>query len=402
MQDRYFGDYGGQFVPELLMPPLLELERAVKEILPSPEFQQEFKDMLRDCVGRPSAMTHCPNLSRDTGVDLWLKREDLNHTGAHKINNTLGQALLTRRMGKKTLLTETGAGMNGVATATAAAMLDLDCVVYMGAKDVERQSVNVRRMEILGARVVPVTSGTQTLKDAINEALRYWIATQKTTHYCFGTAAGPHPFPYLVREFQAVVGREARQQFLDRNGRLPHIVCACVGGGSNAIGAFHAFIPDGSVRLVGVEAAGTGEPGCYNSAPLNLGTDGVLHGMKTRLLQTPEGQILPSHSISAGLDYPGVGPEHSHLQAIHRAEYACINDEQALSAFLTLSRREGIIPALESAHAVAWILENAAALQGQSVLVNLSGRGDKDMDIVEEALRDPAFAHLAATLGGDA
>ncbi len=267
MKKGYFGDFGGQFVPELLMPPLLELEEAMRTIMAGDEFQREFADLLRDCVGRPSALTFCPNLSKDTGVDIWLKREDLNHTGAHKINNTLGQALLTKKMGKTVLLTETGAGMNGVATATAAAMMDLECIVYMGAVDVERQSLNVRRMELLGARVIPVKSGTQTLKDAINEALRYWIAEQETTHYCFGTAAGPHPFPLLVREFQAIVGREARQQFLDKTGKLPDVVCACVGGGSNAIGAFHAFVPDESVRLVGVEAAGTGEPGCFNSAP---------------------------------------------------------------------------------------------------------------------------------------
>jgi len=386
MKKGYFGDFGGQFVPELLMPPLLELEEAMNTIMTTREFQREFADLLRDCVGRPSALTHCPNLSKDTGVDLWLKREDLNHTGAHKINNTLGQALLTKRMGKKVLLTETGAGMNGVATATAAAMMDLECVVYMGAVDVERQALNVRRMELLGARVIPVESGTKTLKDAINAALRFWIAEQGNTHYCFGTAAGPHPFPLLVREFQAIVGREARQQFQDKTGKLPDVVCACVGGGSNAIGAFHAFVPDESVRLVGVEAGGTGEPGCYNSAPLNLGSKGVLHGMKSMLLQTEEGQILPSHSVSAGLDYPGVGPEHSALHASGRAEYDVINDTEALNAFQVLSRREGIIPALESSHAVAWVLENKDKLQGKSVLVNLSGRGDKDMDIVERVL----------------
>lgn len=386
MKKGYFDDFGGQFVPELLMPPLFELEQAMETVMYTQEFQDEFAALLKDCVGRPSALTHCPNLSKDTGVDLWLKREDLNHTGAHKINNTLGQALLTKRMGKTCLLTETGAGMNGVATATAAAMMDLECIVYMGAVDVERQSLNVRRMELLGAKVVPVTSGTQTLKDAINAALRYWIAEQNTTHYCFGTAAGPHPFPLLVREFQAIVGREARAQFQEKTGKLPDVVCACVGGGSNAIGAFHAFVPDESVRLVGVEAAGTGEPGCYNSAPINLGTEGVLHGMKTMLLQTEEGQILPSHSVSAGLDYPGVGPEHAALGASGRAEYGMINDAEALNAFQVLSRREGIIPALESSHAVAWVLENAESLQGKSVLVNLSGRGDKDMDIVEKVL----------------
>lgn len=386
MKHGYFGDYGGRFVPELLMPPLLELEEAMQNVFYTDEFQAELQEMFKHNVGRPSALTFCPNLSKDTGVNLWLKREDLNHSGAHKINNTLGQALLAKRMGKKVLLTETGAGMNGVATATAAAMMDMECEVYMGAVDVERQSLNVRRMELLGAKVVPVESGTQTLKDAINAALRRWIATQADTHYVFGTAAGPHPFPLLVRELQSVVGKEAREQMLERIGRLPDVVAACVGGGSNAIGAFHAFVPDAEVRLVGVEAAGTGEPGCDNSAPLNLGSNGVLHGMHTKLLQTDDGQILPSHSIAPGLDYPGVGPEHTHLQAIGRAQYAMINDMQALNAFKQLSRREGIIPALESSHAVAWVLENAAELQGQTVLVNLSGRGDKDMGIVKTVL----------------
>ncbi len=308
MKKGYFGDFGGQFVPELLMPPLLELEQAMDTILYSKEFQNDFATLLRDNVGRPSALTHCPNVSKDIGVELWLKREDLNHTGAHKINNTLGQALLAKKMGKDVLLTETGAGMNGVATATAAAMMDMECVVYMGAKDVERQEPNVRRMETLGAEIIAVESGTRTLKDAINAALRRWISTQSNTHYCFGTAAGPHPFPLLVRELQAVISKEARQQFLDRTGRLPDAVSACVGGGSNAIGAFHHFVGDESVRLVGVEAAGSGEPGCHNSAPLNLGSDGCLHGMKTKLLQTEQGQILPSHSIAPGLDYPASVP----------------------------------------------------------------------------------------------
>lgn len=383
MKKGYFGDFGGQFVPELLMPPLIELEEAMRDILYTEAFQQEFATLLRDNVGRPSALTPCPNLTKDTGVRIWLKREDLNHSGAHKINNTLGQALLAKRMGKDVLLTETGAGMNGVATATAAAMMDMKCVVYMGAKDVERQEPNVKRMQVLGAEIIPVESGTRTLKDAINAALRRWIATQADTHYCFGTAAGPHPFPLLVRELQAVISKEARQQFLDRNGRLPDAVIACVGGGSNAIGAFHNFVPDETVRLVGVEAAGTGEPGCHNSAPLNLGSDGVLHGMKTKLLQTGKGQILPSHSIAPGLDYPGVGPEHAGLQQSGRAEYVTVNDEQALKAFTLLAHREGIIPALESSHALAWVLENASDLQGKDVLVNLSGRGDKDMAIVE-------------------
>jgi len=387
MRKGYFGDFGGQFIPELLMPPLIELEEAMKTILPSEEFQTRFIQMLKENVGRPSAMTYCQHMSKDLGLDLWLKREDLNHSGAHKINNTLGQGLLAKMMGKEVLLAETGAGMHGVATTVAAAMLDMKAVIYMGATDVVRQAPNVNRMRLMGAEIIPVESGTKTLKDAINEALRRWLADQENTHYCFGTAAGPHPFPELVREFQQVISNEARQQYMDRNdGNLPDVVTACVGGGSNAIGMFHHFVPDESVKLVGVEAAGTGEPGCDNSAPLNLGTDGVLHGMKTKLLQTDEGQILPSHSVAPGLDYPGVGPEHAHLQDIGRAEYVTINDEQALNAFKMLSRREGIIPALESSHAVAYAIENKDKLQGKSVLICLSGRGDKDLGILDQIL----------------
>jgi len=386
MKKGYFGDFGGQFIPELLMPPLIELEEAMRTILPSEPFQTRFAQMLKENVGRPSVITYCPHLSKDLGLDLWLKREDLNHSGAHKINNTLGQGLLAKMMGKDVLLAETGAGMHGVATAVAAAMLDMKCVVYMGATDVVRQAPNVGRMRLMGAEVIAVESGTKTLKDAINAALRRWIADQENTHYCFGTAAGPHPFPTLVREFQQVISREARQQFLDRNGKLPDVVVACVGGGSNAIGMFTHFVPDKSVRIVGVEAAGTGEPGCYNSAPLNLGSDGVLHGMMTKLLQTEDGQILPSHSVAAGLDYPGVGPEHAHLQATGRVDYTTINDAQALNAFQVLSRREGIIPALESSHAVAYAIEHKDELKGKSVLICLSGRGDKDLGILDQIL----------------
>ena len=392
MKKGYFGDFGGQFVPELLMPPLLELENAFDNIVMDADsgFADEFKQLLTNYVGRPTPMYRCARLSDRLGFHLWLKREDLAHTGAHKINNTIGQGLLTRMMGKKVLLAETGAGQHGVATATAAAMLDLESVVFMGAVDVERQSHNVHRMELLGCKVIPVQSGTKTLKDAINEALRYWIAEQRTTHYCFGTAAGPHPFPLLVRTFQSVIGRETKFQMGQRIGRLPDMVVACVGGGSNAIGMFHEFIEKDEVRIVGVEAAGTGEPGCYNSAPISLGTDGVLHGMRTKLLQTVEGQILPSHSISAGLDYPGVGPEHSWLDDIGRAEYGTANDAQTLSAFQTLCREEGIIPALESSHALAWVLENKDSIpSGHHVVVCLSGRGDKDLGIVEQALGSP-------------
>ncbi len=385
MQKGYFGSFGGMFVPELLMPPLLELEQALETIVPSQAFQDDFRRILKDYVGRPSPLYRCHNLSARLGFELWLKREDLNHTGAHKINNTIGQALLCKHMGKTVLLAETGAGQHGVASATAAAMLGLECLVYMGSTDVARQSHNVRRMHLLGATVVPIESGTKTLKDAINAALRTWIADQRTTHYCLGTAAGPHPFPQLVREFQAVIGREAKAQFQDQANALPDYVVACVGGGSNAIGAFHEFVPHASVKLVGVEAAGTGEPGCYHSAPLNLGTPGVLHGTMSMLLQTKDGQILPSHSVAPGLDYPGVGPEHAHLQETGRATYATVNDSQALEAFHTLCRTEGIIPALESSHALAWVLQNAHAIpRGSRVMVCLSGRGDKDLGIIED------------------
>ena len=387
MKKGYFGEFGGCFVPELLMPPLQELEEAMRDIMPSPTFKEELDDLLRNFAGRETPLTYCPTLSKRLGFSLWLKREDLLHTGAHKVNNTLGQALLAKHMGKTALVAETGAGQHGVATAAAAARLGLECIVFMGAEDVERQSSNVRRIKLLGAEVRPVQSGTRTLKDAINEALRYWIAAQETTHYCFGTAAGPHPFPTLVRNLQSVIGRETRAQMLEKTGRLPDVVVAAVGGGSNAIGMFHPFVDDASVRIIGVEAAGTGEPGCYNSAPINLGTPGVLHGQMTMLLQTKDGQIEPSHSVSAGLDYPGVGPEHAYLSVIGRVHYGLANDAEALDAFQTLCRTEGILPALESSHALAWVLRHHGELPaGGHVVVNLSGRGDKDMDIVEQHL----------------
>ena len=387
MKKGYFGEFGGCFVPELLMPPLQELEEAMRDIMPSPTFKEELDDLLRNFAGRETPLTYCPTLSKRLGFSLWLKREDLLHTGAHKVNNTLGQALLAKHMGKTALVAETGAGQHGVATAAAAARLGLECIVFMGAEDVERQSSNVRRMKLLGAEVRPVQSGTRTLKDAINEALRYWIAAQETTHYCFGTAAGPHPFPTLVRNLQSVIGRETRAQMLEKTARLPDVVVAAVGGGSNAIGMFHPFVDDASVRIIGVEAAGTGEPGCYNSAPINLGTPGVLHGQMTMLLQTKDGQIEPSHSVSAGLDYPGVGPEHAYLSVIGRVHYGLANDAEALDAFQTLCRTEGILPALESSHALAWVLRHHGELPaGGHVVVNLSGRGDKDMDIVEQHL----------------
>ena len=395
MQKGRFGDFGGQFVPELLMPPLWELERACANILPSPAFQRELADLLRNFAGRPTPLTRCDALSRELGFTLWLKREDLVHTGAHKMNNTLGQALLAKHMSKKKLIAETGAGQHGVATAAAAAKLGMDCVIYMGSVDVERQAPNVARMKLLGARLVPVESGTRTLKDAINETLRAWIVEQADTHYCFGTAAGPHPFPTLVRDLQAVIGKETKKQAMEQIGRLPDAVLACVGGGSNAIGIFHPFAADpdaASVRLIGLEAGGTGEPGCHNSAPLNLGRPGVLHGQFSMLLQSADGQIEPSHSVSAGLDYPGVGPEHAWLHQSGRAEYHIVTDASALAAFETLSRREGIIPALESAHALAFALDNPAAFaKGSQVVVNLSGRGDKDLGI--------AFQHLALFQG---
>jgi len=383
MRKGYFGEYGGQFVPELLMPPLIELEEAMAAHLESEEYKNDLNILLRDFVGRPTPLRYCRRLSEDLGFPLWLKREDLAHTGAHKINNTVGQALLARYMGKKTLLAETGAGQHGVATATAAAMLGMECLVYMGAKDIERQAHNVRRMELLGARVEPVKTGTQTLKDAINGALRDWIARQEKCHYCMGSVVGPHPFPLLVRKLQSVIGEEIREQMLAQAGSKPHTLIACVGGGSNAAGMFSPFEKDADVRLIGVEAAGRGGEKDYHSATLNKGTPGILHGTFSLLLQTDKGQILPSHSVAPGLDYPGVGPEHAFFKASNRAEYAKISDQDALNAFYRLTRREGIIPALESSHALAYAL----TLQGRmgekdNVVVNLSGRGDKDLGIV--------------------
>ena len=387
MKKGYFGDFGGRFVPELLMPPLMELEKAMAEILPSEEFQKELQGLLKDFAGRETPITFCPALSRELGFELWLKREDLLHTGAHKINNTLGQALLARYMGKSALIAETGAGQHGVATAASAARLGLRCTVYMGAEDAARQAANVRRMKLLGAEVRAVESGSRTLKDAINAALRTWIAEQHDTHYCFGTAAGPYPFPDLVREFQSVIGREARAQMLERTGALPDCVVAAVGGGSNAIGIFAPFVEDASVRLIGVEAGGAGKAGCLHSAAINLGRPGVLHGEYTMLLQDDDGQILPSSSISAGLDYPGVGPEHAYLHQVGRVEYGIAYDHEALAAFQKLCRAEGILPALESSHALAFVLEHREQFApGSRVLVNLSGRGDKDMDIIDQYL----------------
>ena len=389
-KEGYFGNFGGRFVPEALRPPLMELEEAMNSIMPSREYRDALQDLLVHYAGRETPLTFCPRLSEELGFRLWLKREDLLHTGAHKINNALGQALLAKMMGKTHLIAETGAGQHGVATATAAARLNMDCAIFMGAEDVERQSMNVMRMKLLGATVFPIESGSRTLKDAINEALRYWISHQADTLYCFGTAAGPHPFPTLVRQLQSVIGREARAQMLERAGRLPDVVVACVGGGSNAIGLFHPFLEDERVRIIGVEAAGTGEPGCFNSAPLNLGSPGVLHGNRTMLLQNSDGQIEPSHSVSAGLDYPGVGPEHAFLHKTGRVRYVMVRDARALAAFEKLCHAEGILPALESSHALAWVLDHPEEFEpGSKVVVNLSGRGDKDLAIVRKALNLP-------------
>lgn len=379
MKKGYFGEFGGCFVPELLMPPLLEVEAAMRDIMPTQQFQDELQDLLHNYAGRPTPLTFCPRLSEELGFELWLKREDLLHSGAHKINNTLGQALLAKYMGKTALVAETGAGQHGVATAVAAARLGMSCTIYMGAEDVERQAPNVMRMRLLGATVHPVESGSRTLKDAINEALRAWIVSQQTTHYCFGTAAGPHPFPTLVRMFQQVIGQEVREQMLARAQRLPDAVVACVGGGSNAIGAFYHFIGEPSVRLIGCEAAGRGVDTPETAATIATGRLGIFHGMKSYFCQDQYGQIAPVYSISAGLDYPGIGPEHAWLHDTGRAEYVPVTDSEAVDAFEYLSRLEGIIPAIESAHAVAYARTLAPTMGKEQILVvTISGRGDKD------------------------
>jgi tryptophan synthase beta chain len=382
-----FGDYGGKFVPETLMAALDELEQAYHEAKESLAFQQRLSHLLSTYAGRPTALYYAENLSRHCGGGkIYLKREDLAHTGAHKINNALGQVLLAQHMGKKRIIAETGAGQHGVATATVCAMLGLQCIVYMGAEDIQRQSLNVFRMRLLEAEVIPVESGTRTLKDAINEAIRDWVTNVETTHYLIGSVVGPHPYPMLVRDFQSVIGREARQQVLEAEGRLPDYVVACVGGGSNAIGTFYEFINDDSVQLVGVEAGGEGVETGHHSASLSAGRPGVLHGSMSYLLQDQHGQVMGTHSISAGLDYPGVGPEHSYLKDTERARYLPVTDSQALQGFHLLSRTEGIIPALESAHAVYYASELAKQLgPEQIVLVCLSGRGDKDVPTVAKA-----------------
>ncbi|PLX88085.1 MAG: tryptophan synthase subunit beta [Desulfuromonas sp.] len=384
----HFGAYGGRYVAETLMPALLELEQAYRQVQNDPSFQQEFDDYLRNYVGRPSPLYFARRLSEELGgAKIYLKREDLNHTGAHKVNNTVGQILLARRMGKKRVIAETGAGQHGVATATVAALFGMDCEIFMGKEDIRRQALNVFRMKLLGAKVHECTSGTATLKDAMNDALRHWVTHVRDTFYVIGTVAGPHPYPEMVRDFQSVIGREAKQQMLEQAGCLPDVALACIGGGSNAMGLFYPLVQDTDVRLVGVEAAGLGVDTDKHAASISAGAPGVLHGNKTYLLQDQDGQIEHAHSISAGLDYPGVGPEHALLNDLGRGEYVSITDDEALEAFQRLTRVEGIIPALESAHAIAQVIKMAPTLTPeQSILVCLSGRGDKDIHTVAEAM----------------
>ncbi|WAB83383.1 tryptophan synthase subunit beta [Microcella daejeonensis] len=378
----YFGSFGGRFVPESLIAALDELDAAYEAAKADPSFAAELAELHRSYTGRPSIITEAPRFAATAGgARIFLKREDLNHTGSHKINNVLGQALLAKRLGKSRIIAETGAGQHGVASATAAALFGLECVVYMGEVDTERQALNVARMKLLGAEVVPVTTGSRTLKDAINEALRDWVANVESTHYLLGTVAGPHPFPAMVRDFHSVIGTEARAQMLEMTGRLPDVIAACVGGGSNAMGIFHPFLDDESVRLVGLEAAGDGVDTLFHAATISKGRPGVLHGARSLMLQDEDGQTMESHSISAGLDYPGVGPEHAWLDEIGRAEYRGVTDREAMDALRLLSRTEGIIPAIETAHALHGALQLARELGPEGiVLVNLSGRGDKDME----------------------
>ncbi|EPO2452262.1 tryptophan synthase subunit beta [Providencia rettgeri] len=386
--DPYFGEFGGQYVPEILIPALNQLEDAFIDVQNDAEFIREFHDLLKNYAGRPTALTLCKNLTAGTKTKLYLKREDLLHGGAHKTNQVLGQALLAKRMGKNEIIAETGAGQHGVATALACALLNMKCRIYMGAKDVERQSPNVFRMKLMGAEVISVHSGSATLKDACNEALRDWSGSYDKAHYLLGTAAGPHPYPTIVREFQRMIGDEAKQQILEKEGRLPDAVVACIGGGSNAIGLFASFIPEEHVKLIGVEPAGLGIESGQHGAPLKHGRVGIYFGMKSPMMQTSEGQIEESYSISAGLDFPSVGPQHAHLNSIGRAEYVSITDDEALNAFKLLSRKEGIIPALESSHALAYALKMAEQEPNkeQLLIVNLSGRGDKDIFTVHDIL----------------
>lgn len=385
----YFGEFGGQYVPQILMPALTQLEEAFVSAQRDPEFQQQFTQLLKDYAGRPTALTLCRNLTAGTNTRLYLKREDLLHGGAHKTNQVLGQALLAKRMGKNEIIAETGAGQHGVASALACALLGMKCRIYMGAKDVERQSPNVFRMRLMGAEVIPVHSGSATLKDACNEALRDWSGSYETAHYMLGTAAGPHPFPTIVREFQRMIGEETRQQILEKEGRLPDAIIACVGGGSNAIGMFADFIDTPEVKLIGVEPAGHGIESGEHGAPLKHGRTGIYFGMKAPMMQTEEGQIEESYSISAGLDFPSVGPQHAYLNSIGRADYVSITDDEALAAFKQLCRAEGIIPALESSHALAQAIKMATdePEKEQLMVVNLSGRGDKDIFTVHDILQ---------------
>jgi tryptophan synthase beta chain len=404
--DGHFGPYGGRYVPETLMEPLREIEEAWAAARRDPAFEAEYRRLLKSYVGRPTPLGHAARLSERLGCRVLLKREDLCHTGAHKINNALGQALLVRRMGKPRVVAETGAGQHGVATATVCALLGLDCVVYMGTEDMERQAPNVARMRLLGAEVRGVSSGSRTLKDAINEAMRDWVTNVRTTHYLLGSALGAHPFPAMVRDFQSIIGKEAREQVLEAQGALPDLLVACVGGGSNAIGLFHAFLEDAGVGMVGVEAGGrSAKAGDHaarlavqgGAAPLPHGSAvGVLQGTRTYLLQDPAGNVLKTHSVSAGLDYPAVGPEHALLHDEGRVRYESVRDDEALAAFHLLGETEGILPALESAHAVAWLVREAKSLEGKSVLVNLSGRGDKDLAIVLAAGRPGGAGAVSA------
>ncbi len=381
--EGHFGRFGGRFIPETLMAPIQELEAAYLQVRDDSQFQKELEERLRQYAGRPTPLFLAERLSDSLGVRVYLKREDLCHTGAHKINNALGQALLAKRMGKKRIIAETGAGQHGVATATVCALLDLDCEVYMGTEDTKRQALNVFRMELLGAKVVPVDSGSQTLKDAINEAMRDWVTNVEDTHYLLGSVLGPHPYPMMVRDFQSVIGREARRQILELEGELPQTLIACVGGGSNSIGLFYEFLEDASVGMIGVEAGGFGKQLGQHAARFEGGGPGVLHGTFSFVLQDENGQIASTHSVSAGLDYPSIGPEHAYLREHGRVRYASVTDDEALEAFHVLSEVEGIIPALESAHAIAYLIREKALFSGKTVVVNLSGRGDKDVETVQ-------------------
>lgn len=385
-ESGHFGDYGGRFVSETLIGPLAELTRAYHRYIADPDFLEEFENELKHYVGRPSPLYHARRWSEKlAGAQIYLKREDLNHTGAHKVNNTVGQALLARRMGKQRVIAETGAGQHGVASATVAARYGMECIVYMGTEDTRRQAVNVYRMKLLGAQVVPVAAGSKTLKDALNEAMRDWVTNVDDTFYIIGSVAGPHPYPAMVRDFQSVIGREARQQCIEQTGRLPDMLIACVGGGSNAIGLFHPFLSDQAVKMIGVEAGGDGMASGRHAAPLNAGRPGVLHGNRTYLMEDENGQIVDTHSIAAGLDYPGVGPEHAWLKDSGRATYVAVDDNEALQAFHDLSLIEGIIPALETSHAVAYAGKIAPTMKrDQIIIINLSGRGDKDVQTIAE------------------